>query len=48
MNASLKKIDLAGEILDNQKAAGTITQAQYDARLAKLVAKAAEILAKQS
>jgi hypothetical protein len=48
MNANLKKIDLQGEILVSLKAAGRITQAQYDARLRRLVARAEAILAKQA
>lgn len=46
MNATLRKIDLAGEILANLKDAGRITQAEYTAKLAKLVARAEKALAK--
>jgi hypothetical protein len=48
MNAKLKKIDEAGEIILGQYRSGKITAAQYAARLRKLVARAEAIFAKMA
>lgn len=48
MASKLRKIDEAGEVLVNLLNAGRITQAQYTARLRKLVERAEKVLARQS